>query len=259
MPDKMCVVGYVRVSREEQKHGDGPRAQRQDIERWAHENDATLIGIIEDLGTSGAVTPSQRQKVREAIELAAEHEAEGLVVAKADRWTRGGIGDSHLSRAWLANEHRLTVQYADMPFGMDRLLSDIILAMRDAMAEDWLRTHKDRVRRGVKAAMRRGWPKGRPGRKPKPELSLEEKEYLGVVLPDLDVGWGKMALKVSSMRGAFDVATVEYQRKKSVSETWLRAKAIQCAKENRLISLGLDARGIEWRESKVDKKTDGET
>lgn len=248
------VVAYIRVSTDEQGSGDGPAGQRRAIEAWAQDNSVEVVSWHEDIGTSGAVSPLQRQVVLAAVKAAETMEAEGIVVDKADRWTRGGLEDGVLSRAQLAKDYRLMLHIVDMPFGLDQLVGQIVLAIRDAMAAEWLRVHKERVQRGVDAAMRSGWPNGKPGRPAKPALTPAE---LDMVLHMLDCdGWPRMAHAVSAGRGAFVATTVAVQRQRSVTETWLRNKMAELAKENSRVSLALAARRAKGRRSNVDVETE---
>ena len=238
----MKAVAYIRVSTEEQGKGDGPAGQRRSIQAWAKANNVTITEWIEDHGTSGSVSPLQRQKVLEAIKRAKETQSEGIVVDKADRWTRGGLEDGVLSRAQLAKDHRLNLHICDMPFGLDQLVGQIVLAIRDAMAAEWLRTHKERVKRGLQAAKRNGWKNGKPGRPPKPDLTPEELDACVHMLND-GTGWPTIAHNLSKSRGAFDVATVEKMHTKRVTETWLRRKLWQQATKNPQVLLALERRG----------------
>lgn len=252
----MKVAAYVRVSAEDQKRGDGPDGQRRSIQRWAEVNGVEVVSWHEDLAVSGEVAPFERRGVKEAVASAKLHRADGLVVDIQDRWTRGGVETGFLSRAELVKEHRLSLHITDMPFGMDTMVGQIILAVRDAMAADWLRVHKERVRRGVKAAQEKGWPRGKPGRPPKPDLTAVELDACLHMLND-GTGWPRMAHAVSKMRGAFDMATVEKMQQTRVTETWLRRKLAEAANKNPIVLLALERRGAAAHKSKVDVETGG--
>jgi DNA invertase Pin-like site-specific DNA recombinase len=86
-----CVLGYVRVSTEEQAgSGLGLEGQRQRIEEACRARGWDLLDVIEDAGVSAKTLdrPGLRRALR-ALELG---EADGLVVAKLDRLSRS-VGD----------------------------------------------------------------------------------------------------------------------------------------------------------------------
>lgn len=239
--DPNRAVGYVRVSTDEQGDKGGPIRQRQSIEQWGRANGIEIVGLVEDFGTSGGISPSQRQYVREAIEVAEMCDARGIVVAEADRWTRGGIEDSVLSRAWLAQEHGMILHYADLPFGMDKMFGDIILAVRDAMAAEWLRQHKDRVKRGLADAKDKDWPNGKPGGQPKPCLTLTELDHV-LNLMDAGSGGRTIANEVSKARGAYERADVKRQSTIKVTETWVREQLQAKCKSNPAVRMRVERR-----------------
>ena len=83
----MHVIGYVRVSTEEQANsGAGLAAQRAAIEAECKHRGWRLVEIIEDAGYSAK--DLKRPGVQIALETLERHEASGLVVAKLDRLSR---------------------------------------------------------------------------------------------------------------------------------------------------------------------------
>ena len=219
-PVRQKMVGYCRVSTEDK--GQDPKRQEELLRRWGEVHGIDVVAVVLDEGTSGSVSPLARPKVRQAIELAKQHGADGIVVETADRWTRGGLEDGVMSRAALMQQHRLSVYCTDMNLGMDRMLSQIVLAIRDAMAAEWLRTHKARVAQGLRRAKERGWPKGRPGRPPKVPLTLEEIELVkGWVAVKPGIGKATLAHRISQQRGAFEVIDRKVAREREVSSWWL--------------------------------------
>jgi DNA invertase Pin-like site-specific DNA recombinase len=83
----MHVIGYVRVSTEEQANsGAGLAAQRAAIEAECKHRGWQLVEIIEDAGYSAK--DLKRPGVQIALETLQRHEASGLVVAKLDRLSR---------------------------------------------------------------------------------------------------------------------------------------------------------------------------
>ena len=81
------VVGYVRVSTEEQAEGGvSLDAQRDKIEAYAKLYDCELVEVIEDAGVSAKTL--QRPGLRKALRLLRLKSADGLLIAKLDRLTR---------------------------------------------------------------------------------------------------------------------------------------------------------------------------
>lgn len=84
--DAKRIVGYVRVSTEEQNLG--PEAQREALGRWCAANGAELVAIHNDLGVSGGAELDKRPGLLAAIDSLRAHRAGVLLVAKRDRLAR---------------------------------------------------------------------------------------------------------------------------------------------------------------------------
>jgi DNA invertase Pin-like site-specific DNA recombinase len=83
----MKVVGYIRVSTEEQaQDGVSLDAQRAKVEGYARLYDLTLVDVVADAGQSAKTL--DRPGLARALELLNAGRAAGLVVAKLDRLTR---------------------------------------------------------------------------------------------------------------------------------------------------------------------------
>lgn len=80
------VVGYVRVSTEEQRNG--PEAQREALAAWCARNGAELVAVLEDRGVSGGAALDRRPGLLAAVDALEEHGAGRLLVAKRDRLAR---------------------------------------------------------------------------------------------------------------------------------------------------------------------------
>ena len=100
--DSMHLVGYVRVSTEEQERsGLGVEAQREAIRREAARRGWTYE-LIEDLGCSGKHVNPQ---LRRALDLLRSGQFDGLMVAKLDRLARSvrhasAIIDDAIQQEW---------------------------------------------------------------------------------------------------------------------------------------------------------------
>lgn len=80
------VVGYIRVSSQEQKDaGDGLKAQRQKILQWADLHDYKVLEIFADEGVSG--TKTDRPGLTKALNLACKEKAV-FVVYSLSRFSR---------------------------------------------------------------------------------------------------------------------------------------------------------------------------
>jgi DNA invertase Pin-like site-specific DNA recombinase len=84
-----CVIGYVRVSTEEQAaSGLGLKAQETAIREECNRRGWRLCAIYSDEGVSGKVSPEDRPGLAKAITALDKGEASRLVVAKVDRISR---------------------------------------------------------------------------------------------------------------------------------------------------------------------------
>jgi DNA invertase Pin-like site-specific DNA recombinase len=87
----MKVVGYIRVSTEEQAvNGQSLDAQRAKLQAYAGLYDLELVDIIVDAGVSAKSL--NRPGLQDALAKLRRGEADGLVIAKLDRLTRS-VGD----------------------------------------------------------------------------------------------------------------------------------------------------------------------
>lgn len=221
----MKLVGYLRVSTDDK--GQDPLRQRDVIQRWA---DATLpdgttrhqiVAWVVDEGTSGGTDPFQRQMVRQAIELAETHGATGIAVEAIDRWTRDGTRALALSEFFLDLDHHLTLEIADLPPGMDAFTREIITSLMAACAKEFRRRLREQIKSGLDRARALGWPRGRPGRRPKPSLTETERHAVTGMVLEEGLGVDRVALELSKIRGAWNVADRTASDKLRVCPTWL--------------------------------------
>lgn len=93
----MKVIGYVRVSTEEQaKEGVSLDSQRKKIELYAEMNDMELVGIVADEGISAKSL--HRPGVQRVLETARKKEVDGIVIYKLDRIFRNTIDALNTAR-----------------------------------------------------------------------------------------------------------------------------------------------------------------
>ncbi|MEV1331142.1 recombinase family protein [Micromonospora costi] len=158
MSERLRVIGYVRVSTQEQAaSGYGLAAQESAIRAAVERNNWDLIAITRDEGASGK--DLNRPGIREA--LAMVHEADSLIVAKLDRLTRSLVGLSDLLDWGKRNGLGLIA----LDLGLDtstetgRLVARIM-----ASVGEWERERiAERTRQAAAVRRAQGRQMGRPG------------------------------------------------------------------------------------------------
>lgn len=93
------VVGYVRVSTEEQELS--PVAQRAAIEGYAKAHGWTLAAVYEDIGVSGGAPADRRPGFMALLNGIVEHDARVVVVSKLDRLSRDIVFTAIAERLFL--------------------------------------------------------------------------------------------------------------------------------------------------------------
>ena len=109
LADSAKVVGYVRVSTDEQTLG--PAAQRAALERWCAAHGAQLVATYSDDGVSGAAELDRRPGLVAALAALKTHGAGVLLVAKRDRLARDNYVSAIVHR--LVERSGATVRSAD--------------------------------------------------------------------------------------------------------------------------------------------------
>lgn len=218
----MRLVAYCRVSTEDK--GQNPRRQEDVLEAWAARNGHTVLASFKDEGTSGGVSPLDRNQVQLAIKKAKELDADGLLVESVDRWTRVGVHDFFESSIALEVRHHLHLVIADVPQGTDGMMYELFVSLHAIIAKETRRRIREQVSSGLARAKREGWKNGRPGKKPKPNLSPDEAAYVREQKGRgrQGAGWGKMAAEITRRRGALEVVDRKAQDRRVVSPSWLR-------------------------------------
>ena len=82
------VIGYVRVSTQEQVEGFGLAVQRDGIRAYCKERGLRLVDIAADEGISGSNGLDTRPGLTEALLRVEDHEVSGIVVYRLDRLAR---------------------------------------------------------------------------------------------------------------------------------------------------------------------------
>jgi DNA invertase Pin-like site-specific DNA recombinase len=146
------VIGYVRVSTDEQHQG--PRAQRDALEAWCARHGAELVAVFEDRGVSGAAELDRRPGLLAALDALEAEGAGVLLVAKRDRLARDVMLAAMIER--MADRAGATVTAADGAgegSGPEALL---LRRMVDAFAEYERAMIRARTRAALGAKRTRG-------------------------------------------------------------------------------------------------------
>ena len=88
--DPKRVIGYWRISTDEERQALGPEAQRQAIVRWCEQNGAELVGMFGD-ELSGTLALDKRPGIMAALTAVTQHKAGILLVAERSRIARDPI------------------------------------------------------------------------------------------------------------------------------------------------------------------------
>ena len=90
------LIGYTRVSSQEQAEHVSLRDQSERIEAYCKANAYELIRIESDRGVSGFRKPSDRPAMRRALEAVESGEADGIVAIALDRLSRNAVASMEL-------------------------------------------------------------------------------------------------------------------------------------------------------------------
>lgn len=213
----MKLVPYLRTSTDDK--GQRPDRQLSVIAPWAEREGVELVAAVVDEGTSAHKTnPFERPKFLEACKVAQAIGADGVVVEKADRFTRQGWE----AEGWARTELRLRyglglytceASVSDAASDVNRLRQ----AIESEFAWKWIENHRARVQSGIAAAKARGVKFGPP------EKPLTDAEVVMIKkLRAEGLGDRRIARVVSETRGAYKLVDPRAQRRKGISATLVR-------------------------------------
>jgi site-specific DNA recombinase len=152
----MRVVGYVRVSTEEQAtDGVSLAAQRAKLAAYASLYDLEVVAIVEDAGVSAKTL--DRPGLSKVLAMVAAGEVEGVLVAKLDRlvlnilgsvaqWEREAIGER--TSAALQHKRSRGELVGGVPYGF-RVAADGVMLEADAGEQEVITVARELVAGGL--------------------------------------------------------------------------------------------------------------
>jgi len=151
----MKLLGYVRVSRVGGRAGDSfisPAVQRERIEAWCAMHGHELADVLIDLDQSGGRV--DRPEFQRALDRVEAGEAQGIVVAKLDRFARSIAGAAETIRRLDAAGAILASVAENIDSGPGgKLMRSILFAFaefeRDRISESWATARSYAIDRGV--------------------------------------------------------------------------------------------------------------
>ena len=159
-PTATRVVGYVRVSTEEQVDGRSLSAQRREIEQYAETNGLTLVAIYADEGASAHNDRiDKRPQLSALLADASRGSFDSVVVHTIDRWAR----NIHVQTEALKRLVAADIGFVSITenFDFSTPSGKMMLTMIGGFAE-FFSGPTGSTRREVTAAACRGWPSGGP-------------------------------------------------------------------------------------------------
>jgi DNA invertase Pin-like site-specific DNA recombinase len=152
----MRLIGYIRVSRVGGREGESfisPPVQRERITAAATGGGHTLVDVLEDLDQPGS--KYQRPGFQEALRRVEAGEADGMIVAKLDRFARSVSGAAQaLERLEQAGGSLIAVDLGmDTSTSAGRLMRNVLMSLAefelDRIREGWAATREHTIGRGV--------------------------------------------------------------------------------------------------------------
>lgn len=159
----MRVVGYVRVSTEEQAaSGAGMAAQREAIRAEAERRGWTVVHVVEDGGWSAK--DMRRPGIAHALAMLRDGEADTLVVAKLDRLSRSMLDFAQLVET--AREQSWALVALDVNVDTTTPSGEMVAGVTAVVAQYERRLIGQRTRDGLVAKRAAGVQLGRRSKLP---------------------------------------------------------------------------------------------
>lgn len=183
----MKVIGYVRVSTEEQAaDGVSLAAQREKLEGYAQLYDLELVATVEDAGQSGKTLG--RPGLQAALDMIWAGKADGLLIAKLDRLSRSVVDWNVLIDQYFgekAGKQLFSVADSiDTRTAAGRLVLNVLMCVaqweRETIGERTRDALQHKIRKGERCGrVRFGYDLGPDGRSLVPNQA--EQEAIGIV------------------------------------------------------------------------------
>ena len=179
-------VGYVRVSKVQGRAGDSfqsPRQQEDTVRTWAKAHGHELVDLVHELDVSGSRAVKDRELDRLVRRIEAG-EAEGLIVARLDRFARSLVGGlAAIERIERAGGSFVAVQDGfDLSTPTGRLVLRIMLSLAefelDRIRSTFAASKRDAVKRGLAVSSAAPFGYGRPGGGRPLEVVEDEARYV---------------------------------------------------------------------------------
>lgn len=156
----MRLVGYVRVSTQDQAEMFGPEVQNAAIREYVATHGDELITICADLGESGSNGIETRLGLAQAITMVKEGDADAIVVHRLDRFSRD-LGLQEAMLADLGTDKNGRFRLRSVTPGEDDLLQDdptrvLMRQLLGAVAQYEKAIIKARMTAGRRLKMERG-------------------------------------------------------------------------------------------------------
>lgn len=196
----MRLVGYVRVSKVAGREGDrfqSPKVQREAIEGACQARGATLVDVIIDLDESGGSL--DRPGLKQALQMIDSGDADGIAVAKLDRFTRSSSGITVIED--LTKRGKAFVSAADSldtstSMGRFALGMMVLVAQleRDRHIETWAESTRQSVGRGVHQRVPYGYDRSN-GRGSPLIIREDEAKVVRRIFRERALGFGAAAIE----------------------------------------------------------------
>jgi len=154
----MRLVGYVRVSEETEN----PDNQKYALYEWVARNGHQLVGIYEDIGVSGALSPRERPGFKRGIEALELEKADGLVVYALDRIARSLVELVEVVRELEARGKVVISVRESWLQQLDPKIRSLVVAVLGWAGEMEREFIKERTREALKRVKAQGKRIGRP-------------------------------------------------------------------------------------------------
>ena len=158
-PDRLSLVGYVRVSKREED----PRNQEYEITKWAARHGHRIVEVIVDV-ESGATRLEDREGGRRLLEYLDREDIDGVVVYALDRIARS-LGELYGFAQLVERKGKLLVSVREEWLqSLDPSIRRLILSILGWVAEFERKLISERTRAALERRKREGKPLGRPSK-----------------------------------------------------------------------------------------------